>query len=133
DGKPPARSVSCRPGFEDRKEGLEDSANDLLDRFGSTLQRAARLGDNPAESLGGVFDAKGLEGTIVAPLVEREGHSVGVIAAAGKAGGFTEEDEAARTQLAQMASAAVQNARLFREAQDANRAKDDFLATLPPE
>jgi CheY-like chemotaxis protein len=37
------------------------------------------------------------------------------------------------TQLAQMASVAVQNARLYREAQDANRAKDDFLATLAHE
>jgi signal transduction histidine kinase len=71
---------------------------------------------------------------MMAPLLERNGDTVGVIAVAGKRdGGFTDDDEAVLTQLAQMASAAIQNARLYREAQDANRAKDDFLATLAHE
>lgn len=48
-------------------------------------------------------------------------------------GDFNEVDESVLTQLAQMASVAVQKARLFREAEQANRAKDDFLATLAHE
>ena len=48
-------------------------------------------------------------------------------------GDFTAVDESVLTQLAQMASVAVQKARLYREAEQANRAKDDFLATLAHE
>ena len=48
-------------------------------------------------------------------------------------GDFTDVDESVLTQLAQMASVAVQKARLYREAEQANRAKDDFLATIAHE
>jgi len=67
-------------------------------------------------------------------LLEREGRTAGLLMLAERPNAvFTTDDEAVLTQLAQMASVAVQNARLYREAQDANRAKDDFLATLAHE
>jgi PAS domain S-box-containing protein len=46
---------------------------------------------------------------------------------------FDAEDVAYAEQLAQAASLAVDNARLYAEAREANRAKDDFLATLSHE
>jgi signal transduction histidine kinase/ActR/RegA family two-component response regulator len=46
---------------------------------------------------------------------------------------FEEHDVALAEELARRASLAVDNARLFREAQEANRAKDEFLANLSHE
>jgi signal transduction histidine kinase/DNA-binding response OmpR family regulator len=75
-----------------------------------------------------------MRGCLAAPLVEREGKVIGAIQLSDKyEGEFDEEDEAVLIQLAHMASASVQNARLYREAQQANKAKDDFIATLSHE
>ena len=48
-------------------------------------------------------------------------------------GDFTVEDETALSQLANVASAVVENIGLYHAAQGANRAKDEFLATLSHE
>src|SRR4029077_19026534 len=75
-----------------------------------------------------------LHSLLTAPLLERDGRTAGLLMLADQPhAAFTADDQAVLTQLAQMASVAVQNARLYREAQDANRAKDDFLATLAHE
>ncbi|MEA2325052.1 MAG: hypothetical protein QOE68_11, partial [Thermoanaerobaculia bacterium] len=86
------------------------------------------------QRLGGTPLFEGLRTLLAAPLLEREGEPAGLLMLAEKPNvAFTNDDETVLTQLAQMASVAVQNARLYREAQDANRAKDDFLATLAHE
>jgi GAF domain-containing protein len=46
---------------------------------------------------------------------------------------YGHEDLAFAEDLARRASLAVENARLYRQAQDANRIKDEFLATLSHE
>ena len=67
-------------------------------------------------------------------LVGEKGECIGFIVVCDDARDeFNAGDEAVVTQLAQMASAAVQRAQLYFEAQEANRAKDDFLATLAHE
>jgi signal transduction histidine kinase/ActR/RegA family two-component response regulator len=129
------RSVACPECDSDLKARLLEAAAKVLEGLAHDLQRPVRftdpmLHDHPLRTL---FDER-LHGSMIAPLLERNGDTVGVIALAGKSdGGFTDDDEAVLTQLAQMASAAIQNARLYREAQEANRAKDDFLATLAHE
>jgi signal transduction histidine kinase len=66
-----------------------------------------------------------------APLLARSGRSFGVIELWGKKQGeFTESDHAILTQLAQMCSVALQNARLYKSAQDATRARDDLVAIV---
>jgi signal transduction histidine kinase len=47
-----------------------------------------------------------------------------------KDGNFNESDEAILTQLAQMCSVALENARLYKAAQDATRARDDLVAIV---
>ena len=82
-----------------------------------------------------------MRGWLAAPLVGRDGHNIGLIQLSDKyEGDFTETDEAVVVQLAQMASIAVENARLYQaeqqareEAQTANRLKDEFLAVLSHE
>jgi PAS domain S-box-containing protein len=89
-----------------------------------------------------------MRGWLAAPLVGRDGQTVGLIQLSDKyVGEFTEEDEALLVQLAQMASVAVESARSYqgeqharksaeaaRESADrANRVKDEFLAVLSHE
>ncbi len=71
------------------------------------------------------------ENALVTPLVGRNGHTLGTIRLWGKKDGkFTESDEAILTQLAQLCSVALENARLYKAAQDATRARDDLVAIV---
>jgi PAS domain S-box-containing protein len=89
-----------------------------------------------------------MRGWLAAPLMGRDGHNIGLIQLSDKyEGEFTSSDESILVQLAQMASVAVENARLYEaeqqarsvaeaareEAQAANRVKDEFLAVLSHE
>ncbi|HEV7223053.1 MAG TPA: response regulator [Pirellulales bacterium] len=77
--------------------------------------------------------ARDARGWLAAPLVGRDGREIGLIQLAAKREGeFTENDEALVLQLAQMASIAIENI-LNSEAREANRIKDEFLATLSHE
>jgi signal transduction histidine kinase/CHASE3 domain sensor protein len=71
------------------------------------------------------------DNALVTPLVGRNGHTLGMIRLWGKKDGkFTESDEAILTQLAQLCSVALENARLYKDAQDATRARDDLVAIV---
>jgi len=77
----------------------------------------------------------GLESAMIVPLVAR-GRRLGAImfATSGSAARrYDLSDLALAEDLAQRAAVAVDNARLYREAQEANRLKDEFLATLSHE
>lgn len=70
-----------------------------------------------------------LQGALGAALVGRNGRHLGCLCLLAREDGtFGEEDEAILVQLAQMASVALENARLYEEAQEAVRVRDDFLA-----
>ncbi len=70
--------------------------------------------------------------TVTADLVGRDGRKLGIIQLWDKKDGaeFDESDQAILTQLSQLASVALENARLFRAAQDATRARDDLVAIV---
>ncbi|HUF64727.1 MAG TPA: PAS domain S-box protein, partial [Gemmatimonadaceae bacterium] len=80
-------------------------------------------------------------GCVAAPLVGRNGRTLGAIQLSDRyAGDFTQDDEAVLVQLAQMASVSIENARLVEEAEraraeaeDANHAKSKFLAGMSHE
>ena len=75
----------------------------------------------------------GLRSAVVVPILAR--HSVlGVIGfASAKPGRYSSTELLFAQDLARRISLALENARLYREAQEANRAKDEFLATLSHE
>ncbi|MEP0921784.1 ATP-binding protein [Leptolyngbya sp. ST-U4] len=89
-----------------------------------------------------------MRGWLAAPLIGRNGQNIGLLQLSDKyEGEFTETDESILVQLAQMASIAIENTRLYEaeqqarsnaemareEAQAANRIKDEFLAVLSHE
>jgi signal transduction histidine kinase len=72
-----------------------------------------------------------MRGWLAAPLIARDGHNIGLIQLSDKyAGEFTEEDEAVLVQLAQMASVAIENARLYQEARGAAQAREELLSVV---
>jgi len=116
------------------RQGVDERSEQLLDAIARQIHGSVRLTGEQLRKLGGTPLFEGLRTLLAAPLREREGEPAGLLMLAEKQNAaFTGDDETVLTQLAQMASVAVQNARLYREAQDANRAKDDFLATLAHE
>ena len=77
------------------------------------------------------FDIKA---SMIVPLIAR-GRTLGALTfiSAESARHYTDDDLALATELARRAALAIDNARLYRRAQEANRAKDEFLATLSHE
>ena len=74
------------------------------------------------------------DGSIVVPLMARTGRAMGYIHCADKASGpFDDDDRAVLTQMAQMASIALENSRLYNEIRTSDARKDEFLATLAHE
>jgi signal transduction histidine kinase/ActR/RegA family two-component response regulator len=72
-------------------------------------------------------------GYLAVPLTAANGDNMGTIQLADKVDGeFSDDDETVVVQLAQLASIALQNC-VHAEAREANRLKDEFLATLSHE
>jgi PAS domain S-box-containing protein len=74
----------------------------------------------------------GIRSFMIVPLRSR-GEVVGAITFVASDLRFSEQDLAQAEELAHRASIAIENARLYSAAQAANRAKDEFLATLSHE
>ncbi len=98
---------------------------------GITPEILALLAANP-DSIGISSTGFHVPSTLSADLAGRDGGKLGTIQLWDKkeAGEFDEADEAILTQLAQLASVALENARLFKAAQEATRARDDLVAIV---
>ena len=84
-----------------------------------------------------VFDEADIveeDGSLVVVLKSRAGRRMGYIHCTEKASGrFDDDDRAVLTQMAQMASIALENSRLYKEIRTNDVRKDEFLATLAHE
>jgi PAS domain S-box-containing protein len=76
----------------------------------------------------------GLKSFVTVPLVAR-GRTIGALtfASTRERRDYTAEDVAYAHEIASRAALAIENARLYKRAQEVNRAKDEFLATLSHE
>jgi signal transduction histidine kinase/DNA-binding response OmpR family regulator len=101
---------------------------------GATRMTEAELRDHPDwDIVSGMRLPPIRGGMLAAPLVGRTGANLGVIYLCDRFDGqFTHDDEAILTQLAQMASIAIENT-LFAEERETNRIKDEFLSVLSHE
>jgi signal transduction histidine kinase len=117
------RAVSTAPELP-YDERLEATVSSVVART-NLPYRSAR---SPAADRDGA-----LLGALAAPLAGRDGRNLGFLQVSGRSDGeFTQEDEDLLVQLAQIVSIAIENT-LFSEAREANRLKDEFLATVSHE
>jgi PAS domain S-box-containing protein len=137
-GRPPfGTSVVSEKYGQWRGRRLEQSeAYEKLRRYVSPFRLTqADIERDPELHLPGAGDngTPPLRGWLSAPLTGRDGRLMGVIELSDKfEHEFDEQDESILIQLAQMASLAIENSSYF-EAREANRLKDEFLATLSHE
>src|SRR5258706_10805911 len=125
--------------FEGREEEFSPAIFADLHALVAKMNRAVRMNARELQThpawlaQQGTVTPTGLCGFLAAPLVSRDGRNIGLLQLSDKAeGDFDEDDEAILIQVAQMASIAVENT-IFAEAREANRMKDEFLATLSHE
>jgi PAS domain S-box-containing protein len=110
-----------------------DKARELIGAKQSAIHLAS--GDEWERRITSICDG------IRSPLVAGDGNCLGEVQISGKfEGEFTASDEALLTQLAQTASVAIERQKLYeqeqvarRQAVEANRAKDEFLAVVTHE
>lgn len=77
------------------------------------------------------FEGVTVRGLLAAPLVGSDGKALGTLQLTDREeGDFDASDEAILVQLAQTASVALENARLYHAAQDATATRDDVLAIV---
>jgi signal transduction histidine kinase len=120
---------ASEPAEEKELTSWADATRDELP--GLTPEILAMLAKNP-DAVN--FDRIGVHvpNTVSTDLLGRNGRKLGTIQLWDKKDGqeFDEADQAILTQLAQLAAVALENARLFRAAQDATRARDDLVAIV---
>lgn len=114
--------------------------NTALDQLVCGVNRPQRLEQRALESLtearpeadSGTLPP--MRGWLAAPLIGRDGRNLGLVQLSDKyEGEFTDADEALLVQLAQTASIALENARLYQDLRERDRRKDEFLAMLAHE
>ncbi|HEV8604314.1 MAG TPA: response regulator [Tepidisphaeraceae bacterium] len=135
-----ARHVqSLSERFEGREQEFSPAVFADLHALVAKMNRAVRMSPRELQThpswlaQPGSSAPQGLSGFLAAPLVSRDGRNIGLIQLSDKIDSeFNEDDEAILIQLAQMASIAIENT-IFAEAREANRMKDEFLATLSHE
>ena len=138
--KPPKTMAVCSfsqkyADWRDRRLKLDAIATTIVAQSRTaTRMSAAELRDHPDwEIVSRAEIPPVVGGMLAAPLASRDGTGYGVIYLSDRfEGEFTSDDEAVLVQLTQMASIAIENS-LFADEREANRLKDEFLATLSHE
>lgn len=126
-----SQQAMWRASAPDDDQELTSWADATRDEMpGITPEILAMLAANPDAPL--QIPGFKVPNTISADLAGRDGKTLGTIQLWDKkdAAEFDDADEAILTQLAQLAAVALENARLFRAAQDATRARDDLVAIV---
>ncbi|MDP1571428.1 MAG: ATP-binding protein [Vicinamibacterales bacterium] len=109
---------------------VRDGQSALINDLSPERLRRASVDDRQAETL----TALGARSSLVAPLVAH-GRVIGALSWTRGPGrpAYDERDRAVAEELGRRAATAIENARLYQEAQQANQLKDEFLATLSHE
>ncbi|MDP3762334.1 MAG: PAS domain-containing protein [Ramlibacter sp.] len=126
-----AQLIMAHPSLEATLQEVADQARHVI----GVRQALVTLSGNgrtasPARSVSGEAGAATpVGGLLTVPLVSRSGRHIGRLQISGKdAGGFTERDEYVLLELAQLASIAIENARLFTEIRELNAGLEARIA-----
>ncbi len=118
-----------------RAEAVDASPSTLVTGLAEDLQGPVRVTRAEAERQPELRSDSPTGGWLAAPLVGRNTRRLGTIQLLDKLSSddFTGDDEALLAQLAQIATVAIENARLYEELRRNSQRKDEFLAMLAHE
>jgi PAS domain S-box-containing protein len=119
----PNQSITCTSIEQGEEASLFSAERSEMFMMACNLNRPVRITADTQVNLAWRTVIKSREaaraGWLAAPLLTRDGRNLGLIQLSRKVHGeFTEDDEAILIHLAHMASVAIDNVRLFREAQE---------------
>jgi signal transduction histidine kinase/GAF domain-containing protein len=122
-GGDPNQSITCTSIEQGEEASLFSAERSEMFMLACSLNRPVRITADTQVNLAWRTVIKSREaaraGWLAAPLLTRDGRNLGLIQLSRKIHGeFTEDDEAILIHLAHMASVAVDNVRLYREAQE---------------
>ncbi|WP_437306312.1 ATP-binding protein [Sorangium sp. So ce388] len=127
-------SLSEEYAAREDRDGIRDIALGLIERRSTSVRLTDdEIASDPtcADVLSRAPAELHPRSLVAAPLRGRDGQCIGSVQLLDRRDGpFVESDEVLLTQLAQSASVALENARLYNEAQAATRARDDLLAIV---
>ncbi|WP_437287772.1 ATP-binding protein [Sorangium sp. So ce406] len=127
-------SLSEEYAAREDRDGIREIAFGLIERRSASVRLTdEEIASDPtcADVLSHAPSELHPRSLLAAPLRGRDGQCIGSIQLLDRRDGpFVESDEVLLTQLAQSASVALENARLYNEAQAATRARDDLLAIV---
>ncbi|WP_434044493.1 MULTISPECIES: ATP-binding protein [Sorangium] len=127
-------SLSEEYAAREDRDGVREIAFGLIERRSTSVRLTdEEIASDPtcADVLSRAPSELHPRSLLAAPLRGRDGQCIGSIQLLDRRDGpFVESDEVLLTQLAQSASVALENARLYNEAQAATRARDDLLAIV---
>jgi signal transduction histidine kinase len=121
--------MARRPPSRENEGGVFDVIRTGEARLHTSLASFNQLADAEYKRL---VERVGYTSSMVVPLRARS-HTFGCLVLGAVGRRFDEDDLSLAQSLADRGALAADNARLFREAQEANRLKDEFLATLSHE
>ncbi|WP_437506026.1 ATP-binding protein [Sorangium sp. So ce1099] len=127
-------SLSEEYAAREDRDGIREIALGLIERRSTSVRLTGdEIASDPtcADVLSRAPTELHPRSLVAAPLRGRDGQCIGSVQLLDRRDGpFVESDEVLLTQLAQSASVALENARLYNEAQAATRARDDLLAIV---
>ncbi|WP_437755525.1 ATP-binding protein [Sorangium sp. So ce1389] len=127
-------SLSEEYAAREDRDGIREIALGLIERRSTSVRLTGdEIASDPtcADVLSRAPAELHPRSMVAAPLRGRDGQCIGSVQLLDRRDGpFVESDEVLLTQLAQSASVALENARLYNEAQAATRARDDLLAIV---
>ncbi|WP_437622263.1 ATP-binding protein [Sorangium sp. So ce1151] len=127
-------SLSEEYAAREDRDGIREIALGLIERRSTSVRLTGdEIASDPtcADVLSRAPAELHPRSLVAAPLRGRDGQCIGSVQLLDRRDGpFVESDEVLLTQLAQSASVALENARLYNEAQAATRARDDLLAIV---
>jgi signal transduction histidine kinase len=130
-----ASFASRQAKWRDRLPGLDSLASTVIAQTpGASRLTGNELREHPDWDIFQSLQIPPIHrGLLSAPLTDRNGKNLGLVVLLDRIDGhFSGEDEALLMQLARITSIAIQNA-IFAREREANRLKDEFLATLSHE
>ncbi|NPC58574.1 PAS domain-containing protein [Caenimonas soli] len=130
-----AQAITSHPALEETLQEVADQARRVIGTRQALVSLTGRTSADPAMRRASGEPGDGNAGRqLIVPLASRSGQNIGQLELSGKEhGDFTQRDEYVALELAQLASIAIDNARLFTQIRELNAGLETRIAARTAE